>query len=483
MIRTITILAVTLFCIHTDIFGQKLRFPQKKDTTAVSVADSIGNPVQIDRIFIIGNKKTKERIIRRELNIQEGQILNRKKLEAVLEADRKKILNTRLFLTVSVNIVELDENRVDVIIRVAERWYFFPIPVIGLADRNFTEWWVNQKHDFKRIDYGVKLIYFNFRGRNETLGAVLQFGYTKFFKLTYDIPYIDRKQKIGLKIYADYATNKNIDYQTVDHRLQFFGEDKVLKEEAHGGFYLGYRPNFYSFHHVGFHYSRANVVDTVLSLNPQYFLNDRLKQQYFSLSYSYTRDYRDYVSYPLNGSYLKVNLTKNGLGIYDDLKSFDMDLKYSRYFDLGKKFYLGSSYYGRASFPDEQPYYNYYGIGYEKTFMRGYEPYVIAGQHFLVNNNYIKKQLFQFEKDIRNVLKIRQFSKIPFAAYLALNFDQGYIVNYRNNAANKRFSDKYICGGGVGIDIVSFYDFVMRWEYSINISGEKSLYFNLRAAF
>ena len=77
----------------------------------------------------------------------------------------------------------------------------------------------------------------------------------------------------------------------------------------------------------------------------------------------------------------------------------------------------------------------------------------------------------------------KEFNKIPFAAYLTLNFDHGYVSNYPNNEENTLLSDRYIYGGGLGIDMITFYDFVIRWEYSINIEGDHALYFNLYAPF
>jgi hypothetical protein len=189
------------------------------------------------------------------------------------------------------------------------------------------------------------------------------------------------------------------------------------------------------------------------------------------------------VSYPLSGAYFRIRADKIGLGIYDDVNIFTANARYSRYFDLGKKFYFGSSITANASTPSEQPYYNYSGVGFDRDFLRGYERYIIEGQYFAINKNSLKRLLFSFETDISDVVKIKQFSKIPFSAYFTLNFDHGYIVNYPDYSENNLFTDKYIYGGGVGIDIISFYDFVMRWEYSVNIEGEQALYFNLFAAF
>ncbi len=439
--------------------------------------------VQIDKIFIIGYKKTKEHIIRRELSIYDGQFISKSELEEIIEADKRKVMNTKLFLSVDINLIELSEEKVDIIIRVAERWYFFPVPIFDLADRNFTEWWVNQNADLSRVDWGLKLRHFNFRGRGEILNITAQLGYTKRFRLSYSLPYIDKKQKLGLGFYGDYSTNKNIAYKTLEHRLQFLDAEEVLRDRWRGGISLGFRPDFYSSHSFGVHYSSTNITDSVVSQNPDYFLDGNNHQKYFALTYSFTWDYRDFISYPLSGAYFKLKLDKIGIGIIDDVNIFAANGRYSRYFDLGKKFYFGSSITAHVSTPARQPYYNLSGIGFGNEFLRGYEKYVIEGQHFTVNKNTLKRLLFSFETDISDVVKLKQFNKVPFSAYLTLNFDHGYMVNYAGYIENELLTDRYIYGGGIGLDIISFYDFVMRWEYSMNIEREHALYFNLFVAF
>ena len=457
----------------------KILASQATDWEGASKSDT----VQIDKIFIIGQKKTKEHIIRRELSLADGQLLSREELDRTIEEDNRKLVNTSLFLSVDINIVELSEEKVDIIIRVEERWYFFPIPIFQLADRNFTEWWVNQNADFSRVEWGLKLRHFNFRGRREILNVTAQFGYTKLFRISYQLPYIDKKQKIGLSFYGDYSTNKNVAYKTVGHRQQFLDSEEVLRDRWRAGIYLSLRPNFYSSHRFGINYSSINLDDTVVLENPNYFLHSSKYQNFLALTYSFVWDYRDFVSYPLSGAYLRIVADKIGIGIYDDIDIFKINARYARDFDLGKRFYYGTSITGHFSTPPKQPYFNYSGVGFGTNFMRGYERYVIEGQSFVTNKNSFRRLLFSFETDISNILNMKQFSKIPLAAYLTLNFDHGYIKNYPSYEENTLFTGKYIYGGGIGIDIISFYDFVMRWEYSINIEREHALYFNLYAAF
>ena len=115
--------------------------------------------------------------------------------------------------------------------------------------------------------------------------------------------------------------------------------------------------------------------------------------------------------------------------------------------------------------------------------MRGFERNIIEGQHYIFNKNTFKRQLLSVEFDASRIIRWKQFNKIPFAAYLTFNYDHGYVYNYPNNEANTLLANRYIYGGGLGIDLITFYDFVMRWEYSVNIEGDHALYFNLFAPF
>jgi outer membrane protein assembly factor BamA len=465
------------------IFGSLFHQPGYAQAKTVRTEIAADDTVQIDKVFIIGFKKTKEQIIRRELSLNDGATMTRQELDVALAGDKMRLLNTQLFLSVDASVIELSKTRVDVIYRLSERWYFFPVPIFNLADRNFTEWWVNQNADFSRVEWGLKLRHFNFRGRREILNMTAQFGYTKLFRLAYAFPYIDKKQKLGISFYGDYATNKNIAFKTTNHRQQFMDADEWIRDRWRAGISLGYRPNFYSTHAFALHYSGVTVKDTVLLESPHYFLNGENDQQYLALAYNFRWDFRDVIAYPLSGALFNLQVMQKGLGIFDDISVFSINAKYSRYFDLGKKFYFGTSFTGNVSTPAKQPYYNYQSIGTKLDFMRGFERNIIEGQHYFLNKNTLKRQLFSVEADISNVVKWKEFNKIPLAAYLTFNFDQGYAHNYPGNSENTILSDRYIFGGGIGLDIITFYDFVMRWEYSANIEGDRALYFNLFAPF
>ena len=110
--------------------------------------DSAGRFIHINRIFIVGNRITRDQIVLRELTLKQGDIIYSLDLASILERDKKKLINTRLFNTVEIKTLELQQDYIDLVIDLNERWYTFPAPIFELSDRNFNEWWQNYNHDF-----------------------------------------------------------------------------------------------------------------------------------------------------------------------------------------------------------------------------------------------------------------------------------------------------------------------------------------------
>jgi len=441
--------------------------------------------VTIDKIFLVGNKKTKDKIILRELHIKQGEVYDANDLQDILRADRNKIFNLRLFNSVKITTLNLTPSLIDVVIQVSERWYIFPAPIFDIVDRNFNDWWTNQNHDFSRTNYGVNIFQNNFRGRNETLRVLLQFGYTKQFGLLYRIPYIDRSQRHGISFQFDYSENKNLAYATRGHKRMFFDSEQVLKLER--SFELGYRfrNSFYTRHSANIGFNSNAVSDTVVALNPDFYQYGDHTQRYFQFTYVFQRDKRDIIAYPLHGNELEIELNKYGLGIFNDINQFDATFKYTQYSDLGHNFFLANYSSIYMSGPADQPYNSLGALGYKSDFIRGYELYLIEGQKYYLNRTTLKKRLFSFKGRL-NFMPLEQFREFPLAMYIKVYFDMGYVDNlqrYQERLENTSLSNKYIYGSGAGLDIVSSYDTVIRFEYSFTREGNSGFFFHLKKEF
>jgi outer membrane protein assembly factor BamA len=456
-------------------------FSSARDLSSLNSSEDTINYVIINKIILVGNKKTKDRIILRELNFKEGDTLSVEKLNDVITKSRNRIFNTNLFITVDLTLAETNDQQRTLLITVKERWYTYPIPIFELADRNFNEWWQQRGRDPSRVNYGILFIQQNTRGRNETLRAKLQLGFTKKFELFYLVPYINKAQTIGLNFDISYIINKQIAFKTSEHKLTYFEGDDYIRDKFRTGISFSYRKKFYRTHLAGISYYNTKISDTVAHLNPNYFLDSQTTQQYFSLKYIFLNDLRDITYYPLNGSLLRFEAEKLGTGIFDDVNQVIFMAEYSSFKKLGKKIYLATSVKQKLSFPIRQPYFNIRALGYEKDYVSGYELYVIDGQNFSLAKVNLKWQLYSNSKNVQAV-PVNQFETIPFAIYLKAHSDAGYVKANALSPENKRLSNKFLLGGGMGIDFVSYYDLVLRLEYSVNIEAEHGFFVHLRSA-
>ncbi|MBX2843539.1 MAG: BamA/TamA family outer membrane protein [Flammeovirgaceae bacterium] len=438
----------------------------------------------VKEIVILGNKVTKKHIILRELDFNEGSKFSKENISSFFELEENKLRNTNLFITQKIYYYEAGSgsNAIVVQISLKERWYTFPIPIISLADRSFNEWWQNQNHDLSRLNYGINFKRRNFRGRKENLGILFQLGFTKRVKLIYSIPYLNKAQNLGITTRISYAENKNMAYNTIDNKLKNVdGDGKVMRTRFDAGFSLNKRDGFYNFHSVGLRFFNNSIANTVSQLNPEYFLDSARYQKFFELNYSFTRDFRDFAAYPRKGHYFSVEAYKYGLGFWDDVDVFGVAGIYSKYMDLGNNLYYSVSASGKLSFPEKQPYNLFKALGYRQNFVRGYDLYVVDGYHYSLIKNTARWKLLDKEINAKNVIPIEQFNTIPLAIYLKGYFDAGRVRNNNVEIFNERLTNKPIYGYGLGLDIVTFYNAVYRFEYSFNNNGESGFYLYFRA--
>ena len=159
-----------------------------------------GNPadttqkIVVRQVTITGNFRTKERIIRREMDVHTGDTLTQLTLDSLLEYDRRKVLNTNLFLTVELKKKPIKDTLslpfytadgkliaepkiIDLEVVVKEQWYLLAFPVFQLADRNFNEWWYERGRDLSRTIYGVYALHQNLTGNNDRLRLRAEFGF------------------------------------------------------------------------------------------------------------------------------------------------------------------------------------------------------------------------------------------------------------------------------------------------------------------
>ena len=453
-------------------------------TDSVSAA-SIDTVLTVERILIIGNKVTRDRIILRELSLHPGDTVKSSMLSGIIQRDKNKVYNLRLFNTSTIRVLALPDNKIDLLIEVSERWYTFPNPIFELSDRNFNEWWQNYNHDFNRVNYGLRLSQYNFRGRNETLKLTGQFGYTRRFDLNYRIPNMGASQKHGLAFGFDYREPKNMAYFTENHKLLFLESKETLKRTFGVNASYSYRKSFYQTHSVTLEFRNSRVNDTIPKLNPNYYSYGSAHQRFFSISYTFNSDHRDVAAYPLKGFLFNGYISKVGLGFEGSVNQLETNVSHALFFDLKKKFYLSNLTAAYVSVPLQQPYALYGALGYRQQFIRGYEIYVIEGPQFFLNKTTLKKRIFSRVWQT-NFMPLSQFRHFPVDIYLKTYADAGFVQNYKRYETediNTRLSNRFLTGFGGGLDLVLLYDTVLRFEYTFTREGTRGFFFHIKKEF
>jgi len=455
-------------------------------STVFAQTDSTLSIITVGSIELSGNKKTRENIIYRELLIATGNKFAPDEFSKRINQSRLNLLNTSLFNFVTIDTVVVNESGVpdimNVKISVIERWYIWPVPIVQITDRNLNAWL--QTRDFTRINYGVDLKWYNFTGRMDEMDAIIQFGKNHHFSLAYQNPYIDRKKHLGMGFEAGYKNNRETGYLTQDDELLFAFDTDGLSTEKYFSLNSTYRNNIFTTHQVIAGFRSFSFSDSLMELNPEYSYSGVDEPAFLYLYYKLKIDHRDIKYYPLKGWYADLELNKSGLGF-----SFEkpVDIAWAKtttrfYAQLAKRWYTGVSFIGKVSSNAWQPYFMMQGLGYGRDYVRGYEYNVIDGKHFGVIRSNVKFALVPEHTHSIGFIPTPKFGIIHYAFYLTAFADAGYVwqpqwIGEFNNVLPRTL----LASVGLGMDLVTYYDKVVRIEYALNKSGKSGIFIHFIA--
>ena len=179
-----------------------------KESKQVALVYSIreGVPHYLSRISIRGNEKTRDKVIRRELQIQEGELVN----STLLEKSQRDVFNLGLFDDVNMKLVDgLEPDSVDVTVEVTER---------STGSFNFGGGW--SSIDNFVLSGGIS--YANLFGLahqinfSATLGSVSQ-----TFNLNYTMPrFMDSHYLVGIDAYKTEREYTSYDSSSIGGALR-----------------------------------------------------------------------------------------------------------------------------------------------------------------------------------------------------------------------------------------------------------------------
>jgi outer membrane protein assembly factor BamA len=438
------------------------------DTSLVLIAD----------VTIHGNKKTKPYIIEREIPFKQGQYIKYSDLEKLLTLAQQQVMNTSLFTRVTAYIHSKQNDLVFINIDVKERWYLFPLPYFKLVDRNFNQWWVEQKASLNRTNYGIKFQQNNVSGRNDKLAVNLIAGYSNQVQAKYEQPFADNSLKRGFNVAFNFSRQRELNYKTEQSKQAFYKQDKFVMQQIRAEVAYLYRPAIKTRHSLRFAYVNNRVNDTVLVLNPNYYPDGKTLVSYPELSYTIQYFNADYNAYPIKGFIADASITKKGFNTTINLTQLQYHANLTVPVAKKMQVYLQSS--GILKLPFDQPFSNQQLFGYGDAYFRGLEYYVTDGVAGIMGRGTLRREVFS--TTLRTPQNSKHNVSIPLSIYLKAGTDFGY--TYNRNPGNSLLSNKFLYTESVGVDVViPTYDIVFKFEYSFNQLGGSGLFIHVRTDF
>ncbi|WP_083610257.1 BamA/TamA family outer membrane protein [Pontibacter flavimaris] len=447
-------------------------------------AAALANPCTVPAVVVAdinlaGNETTKGQVMLRELTFAPGDTIPAEALEPLLQENQKRLVNLRLFHHVNYSYT-CAEGQVRVTYEVQERFYLYPIPIFDFADRNFNAWL--EKKDWSRIDYGLNLILRNFRGRNEEVRVRVQRGFNKRLELGYRIPYVWRKYNLGADFsVADYRS-RTISYTNLNNKQRFFEQENGMPiKRSSVSAALVHRQNVQRQSGLRLSYFNEQISDSVAFLNPEYYRHAQRERQYTRVELYRVINLRNNFAYPTAGSYFEAALGQTLFLEKSGSPYTSARAKYVRYLPFWGKYTYMAGAEGQLRLAGRHAFADNIALGY-RSYVRGYELYVVGGQHYGLFKQGLTRQLLDIKSIKLTFIDNPKFNNVPLALYLNAFTDAGYVVDDVFGQENP-LTNRLLLGSGVGLHAVTFYDIVLRLEYTLNRESDTGLYFSARFPF
>ncbi len=449
-------------------------------TTTTESADTTPKLI-VEEIIITGNKRTKDYIILREMQLKVGDSIRPSRIRHKLTESRNLIYNTDLFSIVELTTIFKSGSTIAIQVHLVEKWYIYPTPEFRLADRNFNDWWKTNNANLDRVTYGIKFSHYNLSGRDDELNIYLLNGYSRNFSISYYSPYTNKNLTERFSLRAGFSQNREIGYKTSYYNKALAYKNKFLDKTSFfiGGAYK-FRSGFYKTHSISIQYNYTKVNDTIISAtyNPNYFNSDQSNVSYLDLGYNFKYVKTDNINYPLRGKIYEIGFSKKGLGLSGGINMLSLGGSYKKYYKLPRRFYSSIQLLSNIKLPFRQAYINQGAMGYGNFYLSGLEYYIIDGVANAIAKLNTSKKIIDYK--IPLPFKSKAFPYLPICIFTKAFIHTGYAYNLPE--FDTRLNNRLLVTYGLGIDVLTLYDFNFNLEYSFNQLGEKGLFLHFRGS-
>lgn len=424
--------------------------------TFAGLSQALGEPIRpqtedsmlvIREIRIEGNEDTKDFIILREMSLKVGD----KVTNEAVERDKQRIYNLGLFNKVDIDYAE-DGEMATVLVRVHERWYIFPFPIVGFRHR-----------DPKKLYYGAGLAHLNFRGRNEKLIFDFALGYDRWAELIYQTPKLTSDDDIFFR--ASLLTSR---VQNLSPTRGYYQQQRYL-----AGVTVGKRFGFYEMLSGQLTYDEWKVSDAIArgTISPDG------RDAFVSLGLTYSYDTRDVREYTTSGQEVSLQVSKVGFG-ETGVDFFRYGYNVSSFFPLFGDLSIGGRTHGTFSSGGPVPPYRYVYFGYGER-IRGYFNDVVEGENIAGGNVEVRIPILSPRYYEFPYSPLPEFSLWRYGLYAALFADAGKAW-FRSEGFGGR---KWYSGFGAGLHFLLPYSIIVRTEYAWNRKGRGQFVLDFGASF
>lgn len=422
------------------VFIYIISFAQPADTINISQVKSI----KIDSIKIVGNEKTQDFIILRELTISKNSHVNKN----ILDFNKERVYSLGLFNFVRVYLVK--ENNLTIMnIEVEESWYIYPIPFLYFYGEGYD-----------KPTYGIDFLWKNFRGKNETLRIAIALGYDPYLLINYYNPAFWDYNEFLFAPSFYFATPKNKSTEAIDNLGKNFEYTIVNSKLAFGKRFSQFLESYLT---IGHSYVEAGHSNYKITSSGRKIDNSGTAGIYVQF------DSRNLKQFPESGILATFDYQK--IGLFNSQINFDLTrLDYRHYLPIKNLFSFRGRFLAINSFGKKIPYYKYSFFGYDE-YVRGHRYDYMEGENLLFSSIEISLPLLKEKEisfDIPNIPKNLTSARLDI--HLTIFYDTGMI--YRKSLS---FDKKnYYSGFGMGVTFLILPFNAIRIEYALDekLKGE-----------
>ncbi|HEB84989.1 MAG TPA: outer membrane protein assembly factor BamA, partial [Bacteroidetes bacterium] len=359
-----------------------LLVPRGTDTLDVHFQISEGNQFKVRKINVIGNSKTKEKVIRREIVLYPGETFDVSKLRRSVR--ELTILN--YFSNITPDVIPVSEDEVDLLVDVEEKPTDQASLSAGYSERD-------------GIIGAVGFAMPNFLGNGQRFSLDWNFGQIyRSFSISFTEPWMFNTPTLGGVSFFDLRRGGT-----------FYGFDENV---TGGSIRIGRRfkwPDDYTRGDWIYKLERAlysNFSQSFKETNPRE-LQEGVPRWSSSLTQIITRDSRDNPEFPSRGSVFSYSVELAGSVFGGDDQYHKHSLSMEWYFPINRKLVLYSQtrtglLFSLSSDPSAIPYIDYFfmggsGISFGES-LRGYEersvgPQTVVGGYAVGGTSLFKQSI------------------------------------------------------------------------------------------